>query len=72
MYQRQWIVVWMDQGHAHTCTFYAPDNRVIAGIDFRLKLMEQGRSVPEIFRLEEGRLIEHVAPSLGDVLRRRR
>lgn len=59
MHQRQWKATWTSpQGITHTYTFYAPDNRVIAGIDLRLKLMNQGRPLPEVFFLEEGRIIE--------------
>lgn len=71
MYQRQWIATWTgQQGEAHTRTFYAPDNRVIAGIDLRLKLMEQGKPIPTAFQLEEGRLIVPVVPSLQEAMRR--
>ena len=71
MQQRQWIAAWIGPGgETHTYTFYAPDNRMIAGIDFRLKMMEQGRAVPEVFHLEEGRLVEQVTPTIQSVLRR--
>lgn len=72
MHQRQWIAAWLDQGKTYTYTFYAPDNRMIAGIDFRLKIMKQGRPVPDAFHLEEGRLVERVAPDIRDILRRNR
>lgn len=58
MQERQWKVVWMgEEGEEHTYTFYAPDHRGVAGIDFRLKLIQQGRAVSQSFTLEEGCII---------------
>ena len=71
MRERQWKATWYDRNlNHHEYIFYAPDNRVVAGIDFRLKLMDQGRPVPESFELEEGREVARVVPSLAEVARR--
>lgn len=71
MHTRQWRATWRDQqGERQEYIFLAPDNRVIAGIDFQLRLLDQGRSVPEVFELEEGRQVETVVPSLKEVARR--
>lgn len=71
MQERHWKATWTSpKGESCIYLFYAPDNRVIAGIDFRLKLMEQGKDIPERFTLEEGRLMAPVAPTLSEVARR--
>lgn len=71
MHTRQWRATWRDQqGEMQEYIFLAPDNRVIAGIDFQLRLLDQGRPVPEMFELEEGRQVVAVVPSLKEVARR--
>ncbi len=71
MEQRRWKASWYDRDlNYHEYVFDAPDNRAIAGIDFRLKLIDQGRPIPEHFELEEGRQINRIVPSLADVARR--
>ncbi len=71
MEQRQWIARWCDYNlNQHEYIFIDPDNRVIARIDFQLKLMGQGKKVPAYFELEEGRLINRVVPSVAEVARK--
>jgi hypothetical protein len=71
MHTRQWKATWRDQqGEPQAYVFLAPDNRVIAGVDFQFRLLDQGRPVPEIFELEEGRQVVTVVPSLREVARR--
>lgn len=68
MYTRQWKATWSDQdGTRHEYIFATSDNRMIAGIDFRLQMLEQGITVPESFELEEGRRIVRVVPSLREL-----
>ena len=68
MNTRRWTAIWHDQqGNQQEYIFATTDNRVIAGIDFRLKLIEQGRPIPEFFTLEEGRPVVRVVPSLREL-----
>ena len=68
MYTRQWKAKWIDQdGRQNEYRFTTTDNRIIAGIDFRMKLIEQGRPVPAFFDLEEGRRVVRVVPSLREL-----
>ncbi len=71
MRERQWIARWCDYNLNHyEYIFWAPDNRTIARIDFKLKLMSQGKQVPEFFELEEGREVVRVVPSLKELVER--
>jgi hypothetical protein len=70
MNERRWKATWFDQwGNPQEYLFYAPDNRMLARIDFQLKLMEQGKACPNAFELEEGKPVFPVTPRL-DTLRR--
>ncbi len=73
MRTRQWKAIWYDRDlNHHEYVFEAPDNRAVAGIDFRLKLIDQGRPVPAYFELEEGREVNRVVPSLAEIVRKER
>lgn len=49
-----WSASWRDrQGNMRDLLFYAPVQRGIARIDFKLLLMRMGEPVPERFELEE-------------------
>lgn len=71
MHTRQWKATWTEQdGTQHEYIFTTDDNRVIAGIDFRMRLMDQGKPVPAFFELEEGRQVIQVVPSLKELVER--
>ena len=68
MHERQWKASWRDEnGELHTCTFTAPDNRVIAQIDFQFKCIDHGLPIPQVFELEEGRKMIPVVPRLREI-----
>lgn len=68
MYTRRWKATWRDQsGHLQEYIFSAPDSRVIARVDFQIKLMDQGRPVPNLFDLEEGKIVVGVVPSIKEL-----
>lgn len=68
MHTRQWTARWTDpDGTEQEYRFTTDDNRVLAGIDFRMRLIEQGQPVPQYFMLEEGRKVIQVVPSLREV-----
>ena len=68
MHERQWKATWRDEdGEPHTCTFTAPDNRVIAQIDFQFKCIDRGLPIPQVFELEEGRKMIPVVPRLREI-----
>ncbi len=53
MHSRQWKAIWTDQdGAQHEYMFSAGESRVLASIDFRVKMLKQGIPVPEVFSLE--------------------
>lgn len=63
MNERRWKASWRDQkGYVQEYRFTAPDNRMLARIDFQLKWAQQGRPIPNNFALEEGHPVIHVAP----------
>jgi hypothetical protein len=50
----RWVATWKDQeGRERSYYFDAPDSRMIARLDFQLKLAEQHEQVPESFDLDE-------------------
>lgn len=54
MRKRQWIATWhTPDSKLHTYVFESIDSRGIAGIDFRLALLAQGRKVPQTYVLDE-------------------
>lgn len=70
MNERRWKATWRDQkGYLQEYLFYAPDSRVLARIDFQLRLMEQGRPVPNVYELEEGTLVVQVVPRISTLRR---
>ena len=69
MERRQWIARWYDENLKHNeYRFDAPDNRVIARIDFKLRLLGQGKKIPPFFDLQEGREVVRVVPSLKELV----
>lgn len=72
MHTRQWTARWITpDGIEQEYHFTTDDNRVLAGIDFRMKLIEQEKPVPQYFTLEEGRKVIQVVPSLRELEGRR-
>lgn len=72
MHTRRWKAAWIDSdGAQHEYHFASEDNRILAEIDFRMKLIDQGLPVPQYFTLEEGRKIIQVVPSLKELEGRR-
>ncbi len=70
MNERRWKAIWYDQkGYLQEYLFNAPDSRVLARVDFQLKLMEQGRSIPSAYELEEGNLVVRVVPRISTLRR---
>ncbi|MEO7022226.1 MAG: hypothetical protein ABI234_18910 [Ktedonobacteraceae bacterium] len=68
MHTRQWKATWTDQdGNPQQHTFNAPENRILAEIDFQFTRIEQGKPVPEQFTLEKGRQVMRVVPSLREL-----
>ncbi len=68
MHTRQWKATWRDQdGSPQEATFIAPENRILAEIDFQFTRIEQGKPVPEQFTLEKGRQVMRVVPSLREL-----
>ncbi len=50
----KWKATWRDTwGHLQVYSFYGPNSLMLARLDFRLKLMEQGKPVPDDFDLED-------------------
>ena len=71
MHTKQWKATWYDRElKHHECIFYAPDNWFIARVDFRFKLLAQGKPIPEFFELEEGANGVRVIPSLNELVER--
>lgn len=64
MNERRWKALWRDQkGHLQEYRFTAPDDRILARIDFQLKWVQQGKPIPHHFELEEGYPVIQVVPS---------
>lgn len=71
MNERQWRAAWYDPDLTyHEYLFYAPDNYFIARVDFRFKMLVQGKPVPEFFEIEEGPRAIRVIPSLKELVER--
>jgi hypothetical protein len=52
--ETRWIATWTDHmGQSREYLFYSVESRVIARVDFQLRLMDQGEPVPNEFELEE-------------------
>lgn len=72
MDERRWKATWTNQwGDPQEYWFSGPDNRMLARIDFQLKLMDQGIPCPNEFELEEGRTVFPVVPRLNTLGRQR-
>lgn len=67
MNERRWTATWYEGGYAREYIFSAPDSRGVARLDFQLKLLAQGRPIPEQFALVEGR---KMVPSLNDFIKK--
>lgn len=52
--KKLWIAKWRTpDSKLHTYQFESIENRMIAGIDFRLALIKQGQKVPQAYVLDE-------------------
>lgn len=69
MNERRWKATWYEKGSLREYIFTAPDNRALARVDLQLKLIEQGRPVPNAFELEEGQPVIPVVPSISTLRR---
>ncbi len=49
----RWIARWREDGKLYTHTFESTENRMIAGIDFRLSMIDHGYAVPKAYFLDE-------------------
>ncbi len=49
----RWVAQWRQEGELMTYIFESTENRMIAGIDFRLSMIDHGYSVPETYFLDE-------------------
>jgi hypothetical protein len=67
--KQRWIATWHEGGYSQEYIFYAPGSRILARLDFQLKLIEQGKPVPTHFELEEGQPVIYVVPNAGTVRR---
>ena len=56
--QIRWRATWRDhRGQPRELVFEGPESRVVARVDFQLKLMEMGDAVPNQFDLDEGTIV---------------
>ncbi len=49
----RWIAKWRQDGKLYTHTFESTEKRIIAGIDFRLSMIDHGYTVPKAYVLDE-------------------
>jgi hypothetical protein len=58
MNQTRWIATWVDHtGLSREYSFFSVESRVVARVDFQLRLMEQREPVPNEFELEEATIV---------------
>lgn len=49
-----WVATWYDKfGKLCTHTFRSVESRIVAGVDFRLALLDLGMSIPAEYTLDE-------------------
>lgn len=51
--KQRWIAKWRQEGKLMTYIFESTENRMIAGIDFRLALADMREPIPTAYYLEE-------------------
>lgn len=51
--EQRWRARWLEDGKEREYLFYSVKNRLVARIDFRLKLAEASTACPEVYELEE-------------------
>jgi hypothetical protein len=61
----KWMATWIDHmGRSREYIFYSVDSRVVARVDFQLRLMDQSEKIPNEFELEEATMVLPTVPRL--------